>query len=194
MPGQAKILTPSAEKRVFDYIALERPRTFKKDRVKLLLSWRAGLRAIEMAGLTWSSLCDAEGNLAGELTIHKHTTKGQTFTRVIPMHPELKVALRDLMPPRVKLSSRVLLNRSRNPLTPNALVVWFRKIYASANLDSCSSHSGRRGFLTRAARRCTEVGASMKDVQDLAGHASLSTTARYIDPNFEAKHALIRAI
>ncbi|MEM6899523.1 MAG: site-specific integrase [Pseudomonadota bacterium] len=196
MPGQAKILTPSAEKRVFDYIALERPRTFKQDRVKLLLSLRAGMRACEIVGLTFADITDAEGNLSDEIRVRKETSKGgkKTFTRYIPMHPELKVALQDVMPSIAKPSLRVVLNRSREPLSANGLAVWFRDLYTKAGLDGCSSHSGRRSLLTNLARNCTQHGASLKDVQAISGHAEISSLALYVDPNRGAKHALIRSV
>jgi integrase/recombinase XerD len=51
----------------------------------------------------------------------------------------------------------------------------------------CSSHSGRRTFITTAARKISTVGGSLRDVQMLAGHTNLRTTQRYIDANPEAQ-------
>ena len=47
-------------------------------------------------------------------------------------------------------------------------------------LDGCSSHPGRQTFMTRAARKVSQSGGSLRDVQKLAGHTSLAMTQRYI--------------
>ncbi len=60
--------------------------------------------------------------------------------------------------------------------------------------DGCSSHSGRRTFITRAARKASEAGGSLRDVQQLAGHASLQTTQCYVEGNTDAKRRLIAMI
>ena len=110
------------------------------------------------------------------------------------MHPELKVALSDVMPSIAKPGLRVVLNRSRQPLSANGLAGWFRDLYKKVSFEGCSSHSGRRSVLTKLARHCSKHGASLRDVQMISGHAELASLALYVDPNREAKHALIRAI
>jgi integrase/recombinase XerD len=63
----------------------------------------------------------------------------------------------------------------------------FQRWYRHLGFVGCSSHSGRRTFITNAARKISTVGGSLKDVQELAGHANLRTTQRYIEPNPEAQ-------
>ena len=41
------------------------------------------------------------------------------------------------------------------------------------------------------ARRCAQAGASLRDVQRIAGHADLGTTERYVEPSLEAQRRLI---
>jgi site-specific recombinase XerD len=50
------------------------------------------------------------------------------------------------------------------------------------------------GIQARAARRVVEVGGSLRDIQQLAGHSSLGTTQRYIEGNSEAKQKLVNLI
>jgi len=44
------------------------------------------------------------------------------------------------------------------------------------------------------ARKITEAGGSLRDVQQLAGHASLATTQAYIEGDTEAKRKVIDLI
>ena len=70
----------------------------------------------------------------------------------------------------------------------------FHRLYASLGLIGGSSHSGRRTCITRAARKVSEAGGSLRDVQQLAGHASLSLTQRSIEGDSDAKRELIALI
>ena len=67
-------------------------------------------------------------------------------------------------------------------------------LYARLGLKGASSHSGRRTFVTEAARAIVSHGGSLRDVQQLAGDASLATTQRYIEGNSDAKRAVVEAL
>ena len=58
----------------------------------------------------------------------------------------------------------------------------------------CSSHSGRRTFITVAARQLAEAGGSLRDVQELAGRRQLTTTERYIQGDPDTQRRLVRLI
>jgi integrase/recombinase XerC len=79
-------------------------------------------------------------------------------------------------------------------LSAASVVVWFFRLYSGLGMVGCSSHSGRRSFITRAARKISEVGGSLRDIQQLAGHASLGTTARYIEADAEAQRKVVALI
>jgi hypothetical protein len=53
-----------------------------------------------------------------------------------------------------------------------------------------SSDSGRQTFITQAARKIIQCGGSLRDVQELAGHASLATTQLY-SGDAEAKRRVV---
>ena len=59
----------------------------------------------------------------------------------------------------------------------NSLTQIVNGLYRKAGLQGCSSHSGRRGFLTNLA----EKGVSVRVMMALAGHKNMATTQRYID-------------
>jgi len=81
-------------------------------------------------------------------------------------------------------------------MSPTAVAVWFQQLYGEDGLDlkGASSHSGRRTFVTKLAKKAVEAGGSLRDVQQLAGHASLQTTQRYIEGNSDAKRRMIDLI
>jgi integrase/recombinase XerD len=76
-------------------------------------------------------------------------------------------------------------------MTPRSVVNWFHDCYAQLGLSGCSSHSGRRTFITQSARLVSKTGGSLRDVQELAGHRALTTTERYIEGNRDAQRRLI---
>jgi integrase/recombinase XerD len=55
----------------------------------------------------------------------------------------------------------------------------FKDIYEDCGIENASSHSGRRTFITNLASK----GVGVRVLAALAGHASISTTQRYIDIN-----------
>ena len=70
----------------------------------------------------------------------------------------------------------------------------FHRWYRHLGFSGCSSHSGRRTFITNAARKISTAGGSLKDVQELAGHSNLRTTQRYIDANPDAQVRVVGLI
>jgi len=71
---QAKIVSPSQERAILGY--LDTTRYPSRDRVMFLLSMKAGLRAKEMASLTWAMVTDAAGQVAEVLHVPNRVSKG----------------------------------------------------------------------------------------------------------------------
>jgi integrase/recombinase XerC len=189
---QAKIVSPSQERAIVAY--LETTRYPHRDRVMFLLSLKAGLRAKEMASLTWAMVTDAAGQVGDALHVPNRASKGTTGRRTIPLHPELLAALGALQCWRDAAAGAerpVLFSERGGGLSPATVRLWFHRLYTSLKMDGCSSHSGRRTFITRAARKISQVGGSLRDVQELAGHTSLAMTQRYIEGDTEAKRKLV---
>ncbi len=79
-------------------------------------------------------------------------------------------------------------------MRPRSVVNWFRATYAELGFAGCSSHSGRRTFITRTARLLARTGGSLRDVQELAGHRSLTTTECYNQGDRDAQRKLVRLV
>jgi integrase/recombinase XerD len=113
------------------------------------------------------------------------------------MHPDLKAALVGLHKERgVKAHPDwpVIHSERDRGLSAGAVAVWFHRLFTGLGMVGCSSHSGRRTFITRAARKISEAGGSLRDVQMLAGHANLSMTARYIEHDADAQKKVVALI
>ena len=67
---------------------------------------------------------------------------------------------------------------------------WYQKM----GFIGCSSHSGRRTFITNAAKKISSVGGSMRDVQMLARHSNMNMTQRYIEADIEAQRKIVDII
>ena len=88
---QAKIVSPTQERAIVGY--LDTTRYHYRDRVMFLLSLKAGLRAKEIASLTWAMVTDAQGQIAEAIHLQNRASKGKTGGRTIPMHPDVHAAL-----------------------------------------------------------------------------------------------------
>lgn len=192
---QAKILSPTQERAILRY--LETTRYPSRDRVMFLLSVKADLRANEIAAITWGMVTDAEGRVSETMHLQNRATKGKKGGRSIPLHADLHAALIGLQSWRSEKAAQqhpVIFSERGCGLSAAAVQLWFHRLYTSLGLAGCSSHSGRRTFIIRAARKVSEARGSLRDVQQLAGHASLAMTQRYIEGDTDAKRKLIALI
>jgi integrase/recombinase XerC len=192
---QAKILTDRQVRAILAELGTRRYSL--RDRVGFLLSMKAGMRAVEIASITWAMVTDAKGEIGDVIGLQNRASKGKGGGRIIPMHADLKAALVALHKERgdkARPDWPVIHSERDRGLSPAAVAVWFHRLYSGLGMIGCSSHSGRRTFITRAARKIGEVGGSLRDVQQLAGHSSLGTTARYIEGDHEAQRKVVTLI
>ena len=194
---QAKILT----KAQIDSIGqdLRSKRNGLRNQVIFLLSTKAGLRAKEIAELKWIYLLDSSNQIDDYLRLPDIASKGSSG-REIPLHKDLKKTLRELLGYRSCITNfdprneHVVRTERSKRTSAQVIVNLFQTIYARYGLSGCSSHSGRRTFITECSRKIGTVGGSLRDVQYLAGHTSLQTTQRYIEGSTESKKKVIGLI
>jgi integrase/recombinase XerD len=163
-------------------------------KVMILLSFKAGLRSQEIAGLTWANVTDAVGNIGRSRTVYVDDIPIQDKVifvpgdiakygkeRHIPLHNALLAALGVHKTPGKKRHDRVILGVDGLPMTADTVRKWFKRTYEAAGLEGCSSHSGRRTLITKLAQAANSKQCSLADVQAIAGHSSIMTTERYIE-------------
>jgi integrase/recombinase XerD len=191
MPGkQAKILSRDNCGDLLVFASTTR--NPERNRLIVLLSVKAGLRAGEIANLTWEMVLEPNGDIGPAIELRDWAAK-KSSGRLIPINPDLREALITWLPFTAP-SGPVVRSERGSAMTPVSIVNWFAKAYRTIGLQGCSSHSGRRTFITRAARLVHTAGGSLRDVQLLAGHRSIQTTQRYIDGDTDAQRKLVALI
>jgi integrase len=177
---QAKTLRAGQIRAVLDHVS--RTHHPARNRVIFLLSLRAGLRAKEIASLEWRMITDAEGGLSDTIRLPDVASKGGSGG-VVPMASELKAALKALHQISALPfgAARVVQTERSKSTSAQVIINLFREWYCALGFDGCSSHSGRRTFITMTARNISRFGGSLRDVQALARHRSLAMTQRYIE-------------
>ena len=162
-----------------------------RDSVMIRLSFKAGLRACEIAGLDWTMVLDPSGRVGPSLMIASSIAKNGRARR-LPVHVDLKEALKHLhRAQRRPRAGPVICSQRGGHMTPRSIVNWFKAIYVELGLAGCSSHSGRRTFITLSARLVSRAGGSLRDVMELAGHRQLTTTERYVEGDRDAQRRLV---
>ena len=194
---QAKVLTKRQIDQLLWYVGtLRRP---LRNEVIVLLSVRAGLRAKEIAELRWTMVTDADGSISDRIHLTDEASKGRGG-RIIPLNMKLRQKLEDLLDEAQKvrnfdISKAHVINTERAPkASAQSIVNKFSAWYADMGLVGCSSHSGRRTFITNAARNISTVGGSLRDVQMLVGHSSLAVTQRYIEGDEAARSRIVEIV
>ena len=191
---QAKILSDKQQNLTMAH--LETTRYPLRNKIIFLLSFKEGLRAKEISKLAWCMVCNSDGKIADVINLSNNASKGKYSGRIIPLHKELKILLADLLAEKQKdeyfsLDKPVIATERGEHTTPQVIVNFFYHLYKTIGFNGCSSHSGRRTFITNAAKHISLVGGTLNDVRMLAGHSSLATTQRYIAYDTEAQRKIV---
>ncbi len=189
---QAKVLTKAQIDTAL--MSFQTTRHPERNSVLFLLSAKAGLRACECANLRWSMVMDANAQVSDVIALEDRIAK-KGSGRTVPMNRDLRSALVALAAQCKPLPNDFVIQSERHgPMSANTVAHWFHRQYSRLGYIGCSSHSGRRTFITRAAQRVGTVGGSIRDVQQMAGHRSLQMTASYIECNTDAQKQLVNML
>lgn len=178
-----KLLSRAASQEVASHeVAQKNPRSKKailqeaialRNEALFELLYAAGLRVSEVAGLLIARVDLEEGTL-------RVMGKGSK-ERLVPLHAvACEVLARYLEQARPSLlvgeSPYVFLSARGNPLSTNTIRSVFKEALRAAQLDeSLTPHAMRHSFATD----LLSGGADLRSVQEMLGHASLSTTQIY---------------
>ena len=191
---QSKVLTDKQVEVMVSYLSGRR--NGLRNRVIFLLSVKSGLRSKEISGLRWSMVVGPDGEVGDTINLTNEVSKGKSG-RVIPINRILKQSLQDLlmehrMFPGFDIHTGHLVRTERQDhASPQSVVNMFQRWYREVGFVGCSSHSGRRTFITNTSRKIGLVGGSLRDIQVMVGHKNLQTTQRYIDYDTECQRRVV---
>lgn len=164
-----------------------------------LLSVKSGLRSKEISLLSWKMVSRSDGSIDDYINLPNSSCKGNSG-RIIPLHKDIKRNLKTMLNQQKSKhrfdqnKSRVIRTERAPFTTSQSIVNMFCAWYKRFGLLGCSSHSGRRTFITETSKKISLVGGSLRDIQMMVGHSSLQTTQRYIEGDSESQKKVIKLI
>jgi integrase/recombinase XerC len=151
-----------------------------RDLAMLELFYSSGLRLAELRGLDLRALdlLSDQAKLLG---------KGRK-ERIVPIGSKAVAALRRYLAARESVAKRpgadreaVFLSRRGRRMAPNTIQRRIHRLYGLAGAEGFRVHSLRHTFATH----LMDAGADLRGVQEMLGHASLSTTQIYTHTSVE---------
>jgi len=194
---QSKTLNKNQIKMVGEYLLSNRYGL--RDQTIFYFSVKCGLRSKEISHLKWWMVMDSDGSVGNYLNLPNSSSKGRSG-RVVPLNKDLKKNLEMMLDENRRLSdfdpqtSFIVRTERSNSTSPQSIVNMFQRWYGDLGLIGCSSHSGRRTFITETSKKISTVGGSLRDIQMMVGHSSLQTTQRYIESDSECQRKVVDLI
>ena len=178
---------------------LRNQRNGLRDETIFLLSVKSGLRSKEISLLSWKMVSKSDETIDDYINLPNSSSKGNGG-RIIPLHKDIKENLNLMLEEHRKLygfdqNKSFIVRTERTPFTTSQTIVnMFQKWYGKLGLLGCSSHSGRRTFITETSKKISLVGGSLRDIQMMVGHQSLQTTQRDIEGDSESQKKVVDLI
>ena len=170
-----------------------------RDQTIFYFSINCGLRSKEISHLKWWMVMDSDGSVGKYLNLPNSSSKGKSG-RVVPLNKDLKKNLEMMLEEHQILNdfnpqtSFIVRTERSKSTSPQSIVNMFQRWYGKLGLVGCSSHSGRRTFITETSKKISTVGGSLRDIQMMVGHSSLQTTQRYIESDSECQRKVVDLI
>lgn len=176
MSKQARTLNERELQKLLEYVS--KKKSARRDRTIILLTHLAGMRIGEVAAVRYCDVVAADGTVGNEIALSAAQTKGDRGRTVLlneRMRTELAAYAALYRPKDIKMP--LFYTQRSAGFSANSLTQVINAIYKHAGFYGCSSHSGRRGFLTNLA----EKGVSPRVMMALSGHRSIQVLMTYID-------------
>jgi integrase/recombinase XerD len=150
----------------------------------LALSISLGLRAKEIASLTWADVYTEDGSIREILHLKAAYTKGARTRDVFLSSPRLRQLLEKYIETSgpwlsAMRTAPLFMSQKRGHMTAGSVARFLKQLYQEAGVPEASSHSGRRTLITQLAER----GIDLKSISKIAGHSNIRTTATYVEAN-----------
>jgi len=173
----------------------------QRDRAMLLMTYWGGMRIGEVAATKIKDILANDGTIKQELNLTAEQTKGK-YARTVVLNDKLRKEILNYLLTRFTKAELIALQYSSTKEKPlfitqksdgfsaNTACYHFHMLYKAAGLEGCSSHSGRRSFLTELSSKSVPL----KVLMDLVGHRQAQTTMRYINVTSDMKKAAVELI
>lgn len=161
------------------------------------LSYRAGLRAKELAALNIRDVLDEDGKIREECRLTHGMTKGGKPRVLYLTSSTLRSALRTYLDDRrdreeilFNVRSALFKSQKGGHFSANTMQQLLHRLHENAGIVGGRSHSGRRWFATELISK----GIDLKAVSTLMGHSSVSMTAQYAEDNPQRLRRIVQGL
>jgi len=170
----------------------------ERDRCMLLMTYWSGMRIGEVAATKIKDVLANDGTIKEEINLTAEQTKGK-YARTVVLNEKLRKEVMNYLLTRFTKTELIALQYSTTKEKPlfctqksegfnaNTACYHFHMLYKQAGLEGCSSHSGRRSFLTELSSKSVPL----KVLMELAGHRQAQTTMRYVNVTQDMKRAAV---
>ena len=184
--GKSKTLTPEQLDQVIHHLPSY------KHQILALVCRNCACRIQEATLLTWDCFED------DQLKFPYYVTKGRLNTRQIPLAPKFIKTLKEYQRHCQRLKGEKLIGNDYmfpgrfgfdKPLSTRAFMYALDEATLKAKITKFSSHGFRRSALTSG----NEKGISLRTLQSISGHKSLTTLQKYLDVSDKQKLEAVKA-
>ena len=166
-----------------------------RDRAMVLMTYYAGTRICETCAMTIGNVLDQNRAIKDEVRLSAEQTKGK-YARTVTVSEKLRKELLVYLQkrynvkalteiPSAELKKPLFFTQKKLGFTANTGAYHMNMLYKAAGLTGCSSHSGRRSFLSSLSAKAVPL----KVLMQLANHRQAQTTMMYIDITTDMRNA-----